>query len=139
MNREHYQKVIKARLREDRITFAPDCPASLPQRYEYLQDNAQWHKGNKTMEILGEFVDDRNIEHPAQSPDLDIMGDLWPYLDLKVRTAKIKSIEGLQRKLAQEWEKLPWSYIRNSVKSAGPTGGMRGECGRANPPLRLFC
>ena len=29
MNRELYQKVIKARLREDRITFAPDCPASL--------------------------------------------------------------------------------------------------------------
>ena len=35
-----YRKVLKARLREDRITFAPDCPVRLPLKSEFLQDNA---------------------------------------------------------------------------------------------------
>ena len=55
--------------------------------------------------------------HPAQSPDLNLMEDLWSYLDRKVRAANIKAIEGLKRRLTMEWEKLPWSYVRTSVKS----------------------
>jgi len=112
-----YQKVIKARLQENRLTFAPDCPVRLPQNYEYLQDNAKWHKAKKSMKVLGELVDDRIIEHPAQSPDLNVMEDVWSYLDRKVKAAKIKSIQGLKQKLTREWEKLPWSEIRKSVKS----------------------
>jgi transposase len=32
MDSSLYQKVIQARLREDRITLAPDCPATMPRR-----------------------------------------------------------------------------------------------------------
>ena len=87
------------------------------RKYEFLQDNAPWHKGNETTEILGEFVSDRINAHPAQGPDLNLMEDLWSYRDRKVRAANIKTIEGLKRKLTMEWEKLPWSYVRTSVKS----------------------
>ena len=38
-----YQTVVKRRLRNDRITFAPDAPARLPTSYQFLQDNAPWH------------------------------------------------------------------------------------------------
>ena len=31
--------------------------------------------------------------------------------------ANIKTIQGLKQKLTLEWEKLPWSYIRTSVRS----------------------
>lgn len=117
MNRPLYRKVIQSRLQKKYITFSSDCPARLPQRYQYLQDNAQWHKGDITRGILEEFVDDRIIEHPAQSPDLNIMEDLWSYLDRKVKAANITTIPALKRKLTFEWNNMPWSYIRKSVKS----------------------
>lgn len=110
-----YQKIIKSRLRNDRITFAPDVPPTLHARYEFMQDNATPHKAEDSMSELAELVDDRLIEHPAQSPDLNIMEDLWSYLDRKAKAAKIKTLAGLQRKLTAEWEKMPWSVIRNSV------------------------
>ena len=69
------------------------------------------------MSELQELVDDRIIGHPAQSSDLNIMEDLWSYLDRKAKAAKIKTLQGLKRKLTMEWQKLPWSYIRTSVQS----------------------
>ena len=44
-----YRKVLKARLREDRITFAPDCPARLPQKYEFYRTTLP---GIKVMKLL---------------------------------------------------------------------------------------
>lgn len=117
MNAPLYQKVIRSHLQEDRITFAADCPPTLPRTYHYLQDNAKWHSAAGSMKALEESVDDRIIEHPAQSPDLNIMEDLWSYLDRKVKAAKITTIQGLKRKLTHEWENLPWSEIRKSVNS----------------------
>ena len=110
-----YQKIIKSRLQRKRLTLAPDCPARLPNSYEFLQDNDPKHKAKKTMKILGELVGNRLICHPAQSPDFNIMEDLWSYLDRKVKAAKIKTIAGLKRKLTQEWAHMPWSFIRKTV------------------------
>ena len=87
-----YQTVVKRRLRNDRITFAPDAPARLPTSYQFLQDNAPWHTCDDSMSELQELVDDRIIGHPAQSPDLNIMEDLWSYLDRKAKAAKIKTV-----------------------------------------------
>ena len=117
MDGKLYRKVIKRSLRADRITFARDGPVTPPQRYEFLQDNARPHKAKKTMENLAQLLNNRIIEHPPQSPDLNIMEDLWSYLDRKVKGAKIKNIQGLKYKLTSLWEKMPWSVIRNSVKS----------------------
>ena len=99
----------------DRITFAPDTPARLATSYEFLQDNARPHKARASISLVDELVEDRRIVHPAQSPDLNIMEDLWSYLDRKVKAAKIKNISGLKRKLSMEWNNLPWSVIRRSV------------------------
>ena len=44
-----YQTVVKRRLRNDRITFAPDAPARLPTSYQFLQDNAPWHTCDDSM------------------------------------------------------------------------------------------
>ena len=48
------------------------------------------HKTKKTMEVLAEFVEDRIIPHPPQSPDFNVLEDIWSYLDRKVKAAKIK-------------------------------------------------
>jgi len=112
LNGELYRKIIQSRLRNDRITYAPDCPATLSQRYEFLQDNDPKHKAKKTMDKLEELVGGDIIDHPAQSPDLNIMEDLWSYLDRRVKAGKIKTLRGLQRKLTEEWDKMSWATIR---------------------------
>lgn len=112
-----YQKIITKCVPADQLSFAPDCPARLPERYEFLQDNDPKHKAKKTMEMLRQLVQDRIIEHPAQSPDLNIMEDLWSHLDRKIKAAKITTIAGLKRKLTMEWNNMPWSVIRGSVSS----------------------
>ena len=78
-----------------------------------------------TMDILEELVPGTIIDHPPQSPDLNIMEDLWSYLVRKVMAANIKPPQDLKQKLTLEWEKLPWSYIRKSVRSMK---SRLGEC-----------
>ena len=69
------------------------------------------------MDFLEELIEDRIIAHPAQSPDPNILEDLWSYLDRKVKASKVKTINGLKRKLTMEWEAMAWSEIRQSVHS----------------------
>ena len=69
------------------------------------------------MDFLEEQVGDRIIQHPSQSPDLNILEDLWSYLDRKAKAANVKSIRALKRKLKKEWEDMPWNEIRRSVKT----------------------
>ena len=63
-----YQEAIQVLIRQDRITFSPDCPATLPQRYEYVQDNPRWHKAKKTMKILEELVSRQLLIIPRKAP-----------------------------------------------------------------------
>jgi len=117
MNALLYRKILKTRLDEKRITFSPDCPARMPQNWVFLQDNDPKHKAKKTMNFLQELVGDRIIAHPAQSPDLNILEDLWSYLDRKIKASKVKTINGLKRKLTMEWETMSWEVIRQSVRA----------------------
>jgi transposase len=117
MNQTLYQQIIKANLREKKITYAPDCPKKIRGKWVYLQDNDPKHTATKTMEILEELVGSRLIDHPSLSPDLNAMEDYWSYLDRKVRAAKVTSIPALKRKLAQEWAFMSWAEIRKSVDS----------------------
>jgi transposase len=117
MNAPLYQKVIKSRLRNDRISLAPNTPPRLPATYQFLQDNATWHTTKDSMVEVQERVGDRIIAHPAESPDLNIMEDIWSYLDRKVKARNIKTVVGLKQQLTRAWEQMPWSVIRNSVGS----------------------
>ena len=69
------------------------------------------------METLEELVGNRWIEHPAKSPDLNPMENLWSYLDRKVKAARPKTIKSLKRILTQSWNVLSWGYIAKSTKS----------------------
>ena len=69
------------------------------------------------METVREMVEERMIEHPAKSPDLNVIEDMWSYLDRKVRAERITDIKKLKRFLKKCWKELPWTVIRKSVDS----------------------
>ena len=49
------------------------------------------------MELLDELVGERIIRHPAKSPDLNTIENLWAILDRKVKSAEITTIQTLKR------------------------------------------
>lgn len=69
------------------------------------------------MELLQEMVGDRLYKHPAVSPDLNVMEDVWSYLDRHVRASKVTTIRGLKKKLTQLWDDLSWKEFRPSIDS----------------------
>lgn len=71
------------------------------------------------MAAVKKLVGDRLISHPAKSPDLNPIEDMWSYLDRKVKEAKVTSTRSLKTVLTREWQALPWTEIRKSVNSMG--------------------
>ena len=117
MNGELYQKIIKARLKENQLKYSPNCPSRLRKNWHFLQDNDPKHKAKKSMELLRKLMGTRIISHPSKSPDLNPMEDMWSYLDQKVKVAKCTTISSLKRVLTKEWNALSWSQIRKSTSS----------------------
>jgi len=117
MNSELYTKVLKKSLKHKNLIFSPKCPKRLKQKYVFLQDNARYHKKAKSMDTLRDLVGDRVIEHPARSPDLNPMEDMWSYLDRKVKEVRPQTIKSLKRTLTKAWKMLPWSYVARSTNS----------------------
>jgi transposase len=112
-----YLTILDERISENHLIYAPDCPRSLRGKWHFLQDNDPKHKAASTMSYLRQTVGRRIISHPSQSPDLNIMEDLWSYLDRKIKIAHVKTIEHLKHQLTKEWANLPWSEIRKSAAS----------------------
>ena len=112
-----YRRILKMRLPEKELIYAPDRPGSLPANWAFLQDNDPKHKAKSTMRFLKRRVRDRLISHPAQSPDLNVLEDIWSYLDRKIKEADVKTVDALKRRLKKEWFAMPWEEIRNSVES----------------------
>ena len=69
------------------------------------------------MDLLEEKLPHRLIAHPPSSPDLNVLENLWAYLNQKVKQANITNLEQLKTKLRREWKNLPWDVIRSYVGS----------------------
>ena len=108
MDGELYRDILKKNLKEKKLTYAPNCPKRLVKKWVFLQDGAKPHTAKKTMDTLRSLVGNRLVPHPAKSPDLNVIENMWSYLDHKVKDAKITSILHLKRFLRKQWRALPW-------------------------------
>jgi hypothetical protein len=116
LNSELYQKILKQSLKEKQLTYAPDSKRCIG-KWKFLQDNSAVHKSRASMNTVEKLVGNRLITHPAMSPDLNPIEDMWSYLDRKVKASKVTNIRQLKRVLKKEWKNLDWSEIRKSVES----------------------
>jgi transposase len=114
-----YQQILRARLVNEKLIYAPDCPRKLRKNWYFLQDGSKTHKAKKSMELLREIVDERIINHPAMSPDFNVIEDSWSYLVRTLDGSRVSTLDGLKQKIIREWDNMSWTEIRNSVDSMG--------------------
>jgi len=114
MNAELYQSILRKNLPPD---HAPDCPARYEEQWEFLQDNDPKHTAAGSIALLQNLASGRIHEHPPNSPDFNIIEDVWSYLDREIRGSSVKTIQGLKRKLKSLWRNIPWRLVRQSVNS----------------------
>lgn len=112
MNSERYIEVLENHL------WPSVCKLFGVNRWVLQEDNATIHKSRLTEQ----FKRENNIptlRWPAQSPDLNIIENVWLVLKRHVRRRShlIGSIEDLKRELLTAWEKIPHLFIRRLFES----------------------
>lgn len=86
------------------------------ENFSFYQDNDPKHKALKVRNWLL-YNCPHVIETPAQSPDLNVIENLWSYLESKLRNHKISNKNDLKEALLLEWERIEPSYCASLVKS----------------------
>ena len=99
----------------------------------FLQDGAKPHTATETKACLDEIAPDRIPNHPAKSPDLNCIEDIWSHMDREVRKQRnVPNIESLKRRLKKIWNNIPkrrfelqlivcrgdWMLVLSCVESA---------------------
>lgn len=88
----------------------------LRENFKYYQDNDPKHKAWRVrMWLL--FNCPKVLETPPQSPDLNVIENLWHYLDRAVRKHNISNKQDLKNVLQEEWDKISTNYCQKLVRS----------------------
>lgn len=116
LNAEQYQRQVLVGLWDLGEQFAGFGRRKGPQSWFFQQDNAPAHMAHSTRDFLTE----RGIalmEWPSNSPDLNIIENLWGYVVHKMSHEPVHTSEELLHRVEEAWARIPYSLIRTLFKS----------------------
>lgn len=110
MDRFKYLQVLKDNLKESAKTLG------IEQSFQFYQDNDPKHKSRVVQEWLL-YNCPKVIDTPPQSPDLNVIENLWDLLDDKIRKRQISNKEQLKKVIIEEWSNISSDYTKKLVSS----------------------
>lgn len=110
MNKSVYLDILKNNLLQSAEKLG------IRHNFRFYQDNDPKHKSAVVQSWLI-----WNCPHlmapPAQSPDMNVIENLWALLDNNIRKHQISSKEQLKKALVEEWNKIPPETTQKLVDS----------------------
>lgn len=105
-----YREILKKNFRESAQKIG------LKRGWYLLQDNDPKHK-SKIVQTELDKMKIKRIDHPAQSPDLNPIENLWDVVDRKIPTEDRNSIETFTNAIIREWNNIAIETCRNLAMS----------------------
>ena len=97
-------------------TIIPGGNKLLGANWKLYMDNDPKHKSKLCMDFLHEKQID-HIPTPAQSPDLNVVEDVWSMLVNNMKNKFPNSAKQLKKSIENAWKKIPQIHIQNSIDS----------------------
>ena len=93
---EHFVPFYEEKLRIDTI---------------FQQDNAPAHR-SATVKLFQDQYMPEIFPWPAQSPDMNIIENVWHFMKQQLRKRKSKNLTELRKNILDIWQKIPVSYLQ---------------------------
>ena len=106
-------RILDANLLASVDLVFPETPREM---WYLLHDNAPTHRANITKAWLHNHGITR-VEFPPYSPDLNIIENVWQYIEVRVEARRPTTIEQLQDIIAEEWENIPKKFLKKLAHS----------------------
>ncbi|KAI4881654.1 hypothetical protein NFI96_023697 [Prochilodus magdalenae] len=138
MDSNQYQQILETNVQESVTKL------TLRLGWIFQQDNDPKHCSKSTNAFM-----QRNkynvLEWPSQSPDLNIIENLWCHLKRAVHARKPSNLNELEVFCKEEWSKMPLATIQTLIRSyrkrleaviSAKGGSTKGVCTLSNKPMR---
>lgn len=110
MDKTAYLEILKANLLQSAEKLG------IADVFRFYQDNDPKHKAGIVQTWL--IWNCPHVVHPpAQSPDMNVIENLWAILDTNIRKRKISNKSDLKTALTEEWEKITPQVTQKLVES----------------------
>lgn len=110
MDKNVYLDILKKNLKQSAEKLG------ILNNFKFYQDNDPKHKAHIVREYLL-YNCPKVLETPPQSPDINVIENLWQELDVKVRQHAISNKQQLKQILQDEWAKISSDYTKKLVQS----------------------
>jgi len=92
-------------------------PPRCHDKWILVQDNDPKHRSKLVTELLDKIAPDRLPDFPANSPDFNVIEDVWSFIGRTLEHKTINTMSQLKAGIKKEWENLDIQLVHNSVQS----------------------
>lgn len=110
MRKEDYKMILERNLHKTTKQFR------MGRNYIFMHDNDPKHKSK----LVTEYLQEKGVnvlDHPAQSPDLNVIEHLWDEIGRALLVKDIRNKTDLRREICTAWETLSSDVTKKLVES----------------------